>query len=115
MFRIVTRIALMSLPALALAACGSSHEDDLEKQLADAKATASEEATALKAERDAASARAAESRESLEQFYAGDSAADDAEAPDEDEGPSPADAAPAPPPPPAAEPMPVGPPNPVPQ
>jgi hypothetical protein len=126
-FSIAARIGLATLSACALVACGPSHEEELEKQLAEAKATAAADAAALKAER--GTGQAGGDQQSLEQFYAGDGGADapedaapedggpadDIVADDADDGPSAPQAAPAPAPPPAPEPMPVGPPNPEPQ
>jgi hypothetical protein len=128
----VFRIALTAaLPAtLALAACGPSRDEELEKQLAEAKATAAQDAAALKAQREAA-AHGGEDEQSLADFYAGGSGEDADAAKDEprddtaddaaDEGTDDSPAAPpAPPPPPIGsqsddQQVPVGPPDPVPQ
>lgn len=82
----VARIALLLSSALALAACDSSREEELAKQLAEAKATAAEEAAARKAaERDAAALRAKARDAALADFYAGESGPDEEppEAPEE--------------------------------
>ncbi|WP_200844792.1 MULTISPECIES: hypothetical protein [unclassified Novosphingobium] len=111
MFRMTARLAALCLP-VALAACGSSREDELEKQLAQAQATAAEEAAALKAQQEASAARAKDNDQSLAAFYAGDGGSEDS-APNEDLG-GPAPEAPEAPPPPPAD-MPPGPPLPAPQ
>lgn len=97
MFRRASRIALILAPAFAVAACGSAREEELERQLAEAKATALEEAAARKqAERNASAARAQSNDQSLSDFYGSDG--DDMAAPDvpADAPPPPADDAPPP-------------------
>lgn len=90
----VRLIALLS-PALALAACNSEREAELEKQLAEAKQTAIEEAAARKAaERDASAARAKDRDKALEDFYSGET--NEGGLPPEDLPPAPADDAPPP-------------------
>lgn len=76
MFRIVARIVLATTPALALVACGPSREEELEKQLAEAKASAEQEASARKqAEREASAARLKANDAELARFYQGDGGA----------------------------------------
>lgn len=118
MFHPAARVALTGFCApallLTLAACDSSSPDaGGDKPTAEAT-----QAAAAPADTGASAARSQADQQSLEQFYAGDAAddtgANDADASDDDTGPD----APAAPPPPARsapDPMPVGPPNPVPQ
>lgn len=134
MFRTAARIALTGLCApalvLTLAACGSSsHDEDLEKQLADAKATEAAQAAALKAGKGAPAPGGQEGQQSLAEFYGGggddnaEAADDGADQTDTDSGYVDADDAgpdsraepPRQPARSAPEPMPVGPPNPIPQ
>lgn len=75
-----TRILLISLPALALAACGPSGDAETAKQLADAKATSDRSA----AERDAAALRAQAREAALAEFYAGDGGGDEQDAAPDD-------------------------------
>lgn len=98
MFRRAARIALILVPAFALAACGSAREEELERQLAEAKATALEEAAARKqAERNASAARAQAADQSLSDFYGSDGEGEmvtpdvpaDAPAPPADDAPPP--------------------------
>lgn len=94
----IARVLLVTVPALALAValsgCGSSHEEELTKQLAEAKAAADQEAAARKAaERDAAALRAQARDAALAQFYAGESGEEEAAGPDDD---APADSGPPP-------------------
>lgn len=75
MFRSIARIAPILIPALMLAACGPSREEELERQLAEAKASAEQEANARQqAERDAAAARRHANAAELAKFYSGDTA-----------------------------------------
>lgn len=105
MFPNFARCCLTLLPALALAACGASREEELARQLAEAKATAMEEAAARKqAEREASKMRAEAQNAALSDFYG-----DDAPAANGGDGPAPEPADPggqgaddAPPPDPAA-------------
>lgn len=72
------RLLLALAPALALAACGSSKEEELTVELAQAKAAASEEAAARKAaERDASALRAKAQDAALADFYSGDGNSDE--------------------------------------
>ncbi len=92
MFRIVARIVLATTPALALVACGPGREEELEKQLAEAKASAEQEASARKqAEREASAARLKANDAELARFYQGDGGAAG-----EPEAETPADTAPPP-------------------
>jgi len=81
-FRSIARIAPILIPALMLAACGPSREEELERQLAEAKASAEKEANARQqAEREAAAARRHANAAELAKFYSGDTAEPQAEAP----------------------------------
>ncbi len=82
MFRSIARIAPILIPALMLAACGPSREEELERQLAEAKASAEQEANARQqAEREAAAARRQANAAELAKFYSGDAAEPKADAP----------------------------------
>lgn len=85
MFRNIARIApliLALIPALTLAACGPSREEELERQLAEAKASAQQEADARQqAERETAAARRQANAAELAKFYSGDTAEPQADAP----------------------------------
>ncbi|SFG31811.1 hypothetical protein SAMN05518801_11626 [Novosphingobium sp. CF614] len=99
MFGKIARVALIVTPALALMACGSSHEEEMAKQLSEAKATAIEEAAARKAaEREAAALRARAHDAALADFYANEGGDEAEPAPDADQpadaGEPPADDAP---------------------
>ncbi len=89
MSRLSARLVMSTICAVALAGCGSSNEA---QQLAEAQAAASEAAASQQAQRDAAALRARDNEQSLEAFYAGDDAPDDAGEPDDgpadDGGPS---------------------------
>lgn len=85
MFRNFARCALTLLPALALAACGSSREEELAKQLAEAKATALEEAAARKqAEHEASKLRTQAQNAALSEFYGNDAPAANGDGPPPD-------------------------------
>lgn len=64
----ITRILMIPLSPLALAACGFSGDEDMAKQVADARAAADQVA----AERDAAALRAQAREAALAEFYAGE-------------------------------------------
>lgn len=88
-------LLLAIVPALALGACSSEREAELEQQLAEAKQSALEEAAARKAaERDAMAARARDRDAALQDFYSGQS--NDGGVPAEDLPPAPADDGPPP-------------------
>lgn len=77
----IASAAVIVAAALAVTACGSSKEAELEKQLAAAQAAAAQEAAAREAaEREASSLRAGAQSAALAEFYGTDPSADGAPA-----------------------------------
>jgi Tfp pilus assembly protein PilP len=77
--RLNPRTLLALAPAFALVACGSAREAELEKQLAEARATIAEETAARKkAERIAESMQTSAQNDDLADFYGSDSREKDA-------------------------------------
>lgn len=100
MFGNVARMALPTIPAalLTLAGCGPSREDELERQLAEAKAEAQQEAAArAQAQQESAAARRQAHDAELAKFYQGGNEAEQAEEPQPPSSPA-ADADTSPPP-----------------
>lgn len=84
MFGNVARMALATIPAalLTLAGCGPSREDELERQLAEAKAEAQKEASArAQAQQESAAARRQARDAELAKFYQGGDDTQQAEEP----------------------------------
>lgn len=93
------RCAWAIAPAMLLAACGPNREEELERQLAEAKASAEQEASARQqAEREAAAARLKANDAELAKFYQGETEPE-AEEPEASSPDSTGDSSPVSPPP----------------